>query len=287
MRHIGGRGRTDREVGRTRHRGRAGELQSEAGLVRDAQDDARNREVAALDDLIASEGRRAGAVDGDREATGDQEVVVRQRRGDGFNRAAGVAVSGDGDATLGLDVALEAADVEESEASLADGRRGELTEDVGDGDRHLRSGDLHVPLDGRDGGRTGQREVAQTTKDGGTDAGTVIAESEGVLDRECAGGKQARTVGHGNGAVTEGTSEGRGREVHGIGTDDDTAAGDVDAAGEGVLGAELQEPVARLRDAAVLDDGVDDQRRGERSDVLTGDGDRADVHRERRGSVKI
>ena len=280
------RGRADGEMrrGHARHRRRAGEFESEARLVRDAQDGRGQGQRAALDDLVTRERRRAGTVDRDGEVAEDGEIG---RLGDVLDRTASVAVGGDGKAARRRDVAVETADIERTEAGLEDRRGAGVTEDVRDGDRGLRSGDLDVPQRRWDGGRTGEVEVVETAEDDRADAGRAFAEGERVLDAETSrSGEQAGAAGHADGTGAEGSGEAA-RDRHGAGADDEAARGGVDAAREGVLAAELQQTVARLGDAAVLDDAVDDEGGRERRHVATGDRDGADVHGEGRRAVEV
>ena len=270
--------------GHARHRRRAGEFETEARLVRDAQDGRGQGQRAALDDLITRERRRAGTIDRDGEVAEDGEVG---RLGDVLDRAASVAVGGDGKAAGRRDVAGETADVERAEAGLEDRRGAGVAEDVRDGDGGLRSGDLDVPQRRRDRGRTGEVEAVEASEDDGADAGSALTEGERILDAEIRrSGEQAGAAGHADGAGAERTGE-TARDRHGAGADDEAARGGVDAAREGVLAAELQEAAARLGDAAVLDDAVDDEGGGERRHVATGDRDGADVHGEGRRAVEV
>ena len=270
--------------GHARHRRRAGEFEAEAGLVRDAQDGRGQGQRAALDDLVAGERRRAGTIDRDGEVAEDGEVG---RLGDVLDRAASVTVGGDGKAARRRDVAGETADIERTEAGLEDRRGTRVAEDVRDGDRSLRSGDLDVPQRRRDSGRTGEVEAVETAEDDRADARRAFAEGESVLDVESGrSGEQAGAAGHADGAGAERAGEAA-RDRHGAGADDQAAGRGVDTAREGVLAAELQQAAARLGDATVLDDAVDDERGRERRHVATGDRDGADGHGESGRGVEI
>ena len=119
------------------------------------------------------------------------------------------------------------------------------------------------------------------------DAGTIAAEGDIVADREGAGGTQAGAGGHRQRTKAKRTGKDRARDRRAVGADQEGARRDVDAAGEGAEAAQLQDAVARLGDAAVLDDGIDDQARLPRGEVLAVDERRADRDREGGGAIQV
>ena len=280
---IGSRGVGDGEVRRTGERGRPRELQAVAGEVGHAHDVARDGQVDLAEHLVAGERSGAGAIDGDGGIAGQREVAAE---GDVLESAAGVAVRREHQAADGLERAGVVADDERAEAALVDDvgrlrRRG-----VRDRERHLRGDDLDVP--GRRQGRDAvERQVVDAGEDMRADAGTIAAEGDIVADREGAGGTQAGAGGHRQRTKAKRTGKDRARDRRAVGADQEGARRDVDAAGEGAEAAQLQDAVARLGDAAVLDDGIDDQARLPRGEVLAVDERRADRDREGGGAIQV
>ena len=280
---IRSRGVGDGEVRRTGERGRPRELQAVAGEVGHAHDVARHGQIDLTEHLVAGERSGPGAVDGDGGVAGQREVAAE---GDVLESAASVAVRREYQAADGLQRAGVVADDERAEAALIDDvgrlrRRG-----VRDRERHLRGDDLDVP--GRGQGRDAvERQVIDAGEDMRADAGTIAAEGDIVADGVGAGGTQPGASGHRQRAKAKRTGKDRARDRRAVGADQEGARRDVDAAGEGAEAAQLQHAVARLGDAAVLDDGIDDQARLPRSEVLAVDERRTDRDREGSGTIEV
>ena len=280
---IGGCSVGDGEVHRTGERGRPRELQAVAGEIGHAHDVARDGQVDLTEHLVAGERSGAGAIDGDGGIAGQREVAAE---GDVLESAAGVAVRREHQAADGLERAGVVADDERAEAALVDDIGGQRRRGVRDRERHLRGDDLDVP--GRRQGRDAvERQVVDAGEDMRADAGTVAAEGDIVADREGAGGTQAGAGGHRQRTKAKRTGKDRARDRRAVGADQEGARRDVDAAGEGAEAAQLQDAVARLGDAAVLDDGIDDQARLPRGEVLAVDERRADRDREGSGAIEV
>ena len=283
MLEIGGRGVGDGEVRRTGERGRPRELQAVAGEVGHAHDVARDGQVDLAEDLIASEGRGAGTVDGDGGIAGQREVAAE---GDVLEGAAGVTVRREHEAADGLQGAGVIADDQRTEAALVDDIGGQRRRGVRDRQRHLGGDDLDVP--GRRQGRDAiERQVIDAREDMRADTGTIATESDIVRDGVGAGGTETGAGGHRERARTERTGEQRANGRRAIRANQEGAGRDVDAASEGALAAELQHAVTRLGDTAVLDDGIDDQARLPRGQVLAVDERRADRDREGGGAIEV
>ena len=120
-----------------------------------------------------------------------------------------------------------------------------------------------------------------------TDTGTIATESDIVRDGVGTGGTETGAGRHRERARTERTSEQRADGRRAICADQEGTGRDVDAASEGALAAELQHAVTRLGDAAVLDDGTDDQARLPRGEVLAVDERRTDRDREGSGAIEV
>ena len=119
--------------------------------------------------------------------------------------------------------------------------------------------------------------------------GAIIAEDDVVRDRIGAGGDEAGIVRHRQRADTDGARGGHLQQAATCAAraDDQSAGGNRDAAGEGTLSGELQQSVACLGDAAVLDYRVDDQARLPGSDIDAVDERGTDVNRIGRRPVQV
>ena len=252
--------RSDREVGRAAHGGRAGHLEAVAREVRHAHDVAGDVQRALLDDLVARERTAAGTIDGDRGVAGDRDVAADRELLIG---AAAIAVGGDGKTTGDEDVAGVVADIDRAETRLVDDVGTDRRRGVGQVDREQRIQDVDVPdgrqgrdaVDGERGGRVrGRREER------------VTLEGDGVADRPRARGEEAGVGRHGEAGRAEGTGRDRAAERIAVAPDGETAGGDVDAAREGAGAGKLEHAVAGLDDTAVLDDRDDVQRRLQRGE---------------------
>ena len=275
--------RADREVRRSAHGGRAGDLEAVAREIRHAHDVTGDVHRALLDDLIARERTAAGAIDGDRGVTGDRDVAPD---GELLKGAAFVAVRGDRKAAGDEDGPGVVADVDRTETRLVDDVGTDRRRGVRQIDREQRVQDVDVP-DGRQGGDAVDRERGGRVR--GRREERVALEGDGVTDRPRARGDEAGVGRHGEAAGAEGTGRDRSAERIAVTADGETARGDAHAAREGAGAGELEHAVAGLDDAAVLDDRDDVQRRlqrGERDAV----GDmRTDDERRRRlgGEIEV
>ena len=167
----------------TSERGRPRELQAVAGEVGHAHDVARDGQVDLAEDLIAGEGRGAGAVDGDGGIAGQREVASE---GDILEGAAGVTVRREHEAADGLQGAGVIADDERAESALVDDIGGQRRRSVRNRERHLRRDDLDIP--GRGQGRDPvERQIIDAGEDMRADTGTIGAEGDIVRDGEGAG----------------------------------------------------------------------------------------------------
>ena len=280
---IRSRGVGDGEVRRTGERGRPRELQAVAGEVGHAHDVARHGQIDLTEHLVAGERSGPGAVDGDGGVAGQREVAAE---GDVLESAASVAVRREYQAADGLQGAGVIADDQRAEATLVDDIGGQRGRGVRDGQRHLRCDDLDVP--GRGERRDAiERQVIDAREDMRTDTGTIGAEGDIVRDGVGTGGTETGAGRHRERARTERTSEQRADGRRAICADQEGTGRDVDAASEGALAAELQHAVTRLGDAAVLDDGTDDQARLPRGEVLAVDERRTDRDREGSGAIEV
>ena len=252
--------RADREVGRSAHGGRAGDLEAVAKEIRHAHDVSGDVHRTLLDDLIARERTAAGAIDGDRGVAGDRDVAPD---GELLKGAALVAVGGDRNAAGDEDGTGVLADVDRAETRLVDDIGTDRRRGVGQGDRQQRIQDGDVP-DGRQGRDAVERERRGAR--GGRSEERITLEGDGIANGPSARGDEAGIGPHREGGSTERTRGDHTRERVAVGTDGEAAGGDVHATCEGVGTGELEHTVAGFGDATVLDDRDDVQRRLQRSE---------------------